>query len=487
MVEKTPKPTPAPSPTPKPTPTPTPSPSPWKSQTVAPGATSSGSVNPNRYQSGFQGTTNSSVTVVDENAQILFGLSEEERLEIAKLLIDAGYKVPKTGKFNRELAEKYTQAFYDSQTQGTTIGEPITVRDFLQQEANARKAYESGTGRPSAQVSVRTLTKDQADGLIQTTYQKLLGRDATASETKALRTKLQKAIKDNPTKTTYETRNGITYQTTSGGLNPEDFVIDSIIETNEFKKREVASPVLQKRLDEKRVFDKLAKGKSQEEIDNLLGTTAYGRGLADIGARIEEAAIEVGAQATPEEIAAITAQVYDRAIEDNPALVRKLIRDTIKVKGGRATGEAGKNLAQLKQTAAANGLDLVKTFGSELNGWLQKINAGESIDTYKQTIRDVAKIGLPDKVVAMIDRGVDLETIYSPYKKTMAAVLEISPETITLDDPTLRSAIGPDKEMSIYDFQRNLRQDSRWQYTDSARSEVAGLVNTVLKDFGFVG
>lgn len=485
MVEKTPKPTPAPSPTPKPTPTP--SPSPWKSQTIAPGATSSGSVNPDRYKSGFQGGSNATPTIVNEDIVAFQNAPEDERAEIVKLLISAGYKVPNTTKFNKTLSEKLLEAISDASFQGLESGEPITLKEFLNQETEARKAYESGTGRPSAQVSVRTLTKDQADGLIQTTYQKLLGRDATASETKALRTKLQKAIKDNPTKTTYETRNGITYQTTSGGLNPEDFVIDSIVETNEFKKREVASPVLQKRLDEKRVFDKLAKGKSQEEIDNLLGTTAYGRGLADIGARIEEAAIEVGAQATPEEIAAITAQVYDRAIEDNPALVRKLIRDTIKVKGGRATGEAGKNLAQLKQTAAANGLDLVKTFGSELNGWLQKINAGESIDTYKQTIRDVAKIGLPDKVAAMVDRGVDLETIYSPYKKTMASVLEISPETITLDDPTLRSAIGPDKEMSIYDFQRNLRQDSRWQYTDSARSEVAGLVNTVLKDFGFVG
>jgi hypothetical protein len=141
----------------------------------------------------------------------------------------------------------------------------------------------------------------------------------------------------------------------------------------------------------------------------------------------------------------------------------------------------------LKSTASANGIDLNRVFGSDLQNWLRNINAGEDIETYKQTIRDVAKIGLPEKVQGIIDRGVDLETIYSPYKRTMASVLEINPESITLDDPTLRSAIGPDREMSIYDFQRNLRQDSRWEFTDAARSEVSGLVNRVLKDFGFVG
>jgi len=102
-------------------------------------------------------------------------------------------------------------------------------------------------------------------------------------------------------------------------------------------------------------------------------------------------------------------------------------------------------------------------------------------------IRDVAKRGYPESVNKLMDQGIDLETIYAPYKRTMASVLEINPEAVTLDDPVLRSAIGPDKEMSLYDFQRALRKDSRWQYTDNAREEVASITQKILQDFGFQG
>jgi hypothetical protein len=69
----------------------------------------------------------------------------------------------------------------------------------------------------------------------------------------------------------------------------------------------------------------------------------------------------------------------------------------------------------------------------------------------------------------------------------MAAILELSPESINFTDPTLRGAIGPNGEMSIYDFQKALRKDARWQYTNNAREDVFQSVGKVLQDFGFQG
>jgi hypothetical protein len=69
----------------------------------------------------------------------------------------------------------------------------------------------------------------------------------------------------------------------------------------------------------------------------------------------------------------------------------------------------------------------------------------------------------------------------------MSKVLEINPDTITLNDPVLRSAIKPEGEMSIYDFQKALRKDPRWQYTNNAKDEISGSVTKVLQDFGFKG
>jgi hypothetical protein len=115
------------------------------------------------------------------------------------------------------------------------------------------------------------------------------------------------------------------------------------------------------------------------------------------------------------------------------------------------------------------------------------VDNGEDIDIFKNLIRKTAKIGLPDKVGALLDEGVDLSAVYAPYKNLMARVLEVDPGSIELDDPTLRSAIGPDKEMPIYEFERALRKDARWQYTDTARKEVSDVALGVLRDFGFTG
>ena len=152
----------------------------------------------------------------------------------------------------------------------------------------------------------------------------------------------------------------------------------------------------------------------------------------------------------------------------------------------RLGGKKSITLQDLAKTATANGLDLA-VCGDDVNSWVKRVENGEDIDIFKNLIRQTAKIGLPDKVGKLLDEGVDLSAVYAPYKNLMAKVLEIDAGSIKLDDPTLRAAIGPDKEMPIYEFERALRKDARWQYTDTARQEVSDVALGVLKDFGFTG
>ena len=141
----------------------------------------------------------------------------------------------------------------------------------------------------------------------------------------------------------------------------------------------------------------------------------------------------------------------------------------------------------LEKTARANGLSLDANFGSVVNDWIKRVDNGEDIDVFKNLIRGTAKIGLPDNVAKLVDNGLDLETIYSPYKRAMASSLDLSPESISLDDPTLRMAIGPDKEMSLYDYKKAIRTDNRWKYSKEANDEVSEMINQVKRDFGFMG
>ena len=142
------------------------------------------------------------------------------------------------------------------------------------------------------------------------------------------------------------------------------------------------------------------------------------------------------------------------------------------------------SIQTLKSTANANGVSLSQ---QQLDQYALDIQNGKDIKVIQSQIRNIAGAGMPDNVKKLLAEGTDLETVYAPYRTQMAAILEVNPETINFTDPALRSAIGPNGEMPIYDFQRALRKDARWQYTNNAREDVFQSVSKVLQDFGFQG
>jgi hypothetical protein len=224
------------------------------------------------------------------------------------------------------------------------------------------------------------------------------------------------------------------------------------------------------------------------KIGQLKTTSAYARGLESAKAYIEATASGLTGTMSPERLDAFVKRMYDSANDKDPNIINRELAALISYKPGtQLGGSIGADLTALRATARSNGFNLDTSFGSSINDWLQRLAKGESIETFKNTIRGAAKLGLPDKVANLLDQGLDLKDIYAPYRNVMASVLEVAPDSINLDDKTLRMAIGPEKEMSIYDFQRTLRKDARWQYTDNARQEASDSVLKVLRDFGFQG
>jgi hypothetical protein len=224
------------------------------------------------------------------------------------------------------------------------------------------------------------------------------------------------------------------------------------------------------------------------KIGQLNNTSSYARGLASAKAFIEATASGLTGTMDPKRLDAFVKRMYDSANDKDANIINRELAALISYKPGSTLGgEVGADLTKLRATARANGFDLDTTFKDQINTWLQRLAVGESVGTFQNVIRSQAKLGLPDKVANLLDQGLDLANIYAPYKNVMAAVLEVAPDSISLNDGTLRSAIGPEKEMSLYDFQRTLRKDARWQYTDNARTEASDSVLKVLRDFGFQG
>lgn len=361
------------------------------------------------------------------------------------------------------------------QTPGKTVAGDFSAGTF-------RQADEASMGNVPAGA---TVTKTGFDKIMAEAVKLYGGIDEIFATDEELKNLLTRAIGD---------------VTTARDDMDEDQFINLLQNTTWFKSN--AGPIRQRGF-EKRQYDALVKKiktddpNYKQKIEQLNQTSSYGRGLQDVIELLRENATRLGRQVSDEDLRIAAQGIYDLANEDDAVKIRNAVlgigsfglstgKDGQGI-AGLATGAAGQNLTTLRAVAAANGMDLDKMFGSSINTWLDRLAKGESIETFKNIIRQTAKSGLPETVGKLLDQGVDLDTIYDPYRKLMSAVLEINPETITLNDPTLRMGIGPDKEISLYEYQRMLRKDPRWQYTNNAREDVSNSALTVLRNFGFQG
>jgi len=360
----------------------------WKGGTVPTGSTMSGQT-PDPY-GGFK-QTDTTQRAADPAVDI-YNMSDVERRELAKLLKNAGYKVPTTGKYSDSIVEAYADALQAAAIQSTRLNKDFSVRDYLLQEA-----VPTGNNQPSVREDIRIWDPTKIAGVVQDLSVKLLGREATPEEVVYLGSKLTEAQKNAGKKTQYTTKAGKVTATVTGGLDEEQFLVDI------FQKDKKFAPEI-------------------------------------------------------------------KAIQDKKKTVE--------------ASEASLTRQDIMQTALANGV----TLGNDsIVNFEQRIKSGEKIDAIKNSIREIASLGMPENVKKLIASGVDLSTIYSPYRRAMASSLDLDPNAISLDDPTLRMAIGPDKEMSLYDYQKAIRKDNRWKYSQEANDEVDAMINQVKRDFGFMG
>jgi LysM repeat protein len=153
-------------------------------------------------------------------------------------------------------------------------------------------------------------------------------------------------------------------------------------------------------------------------------------------------------------------------------------------------GPSGKYFVDFKNFAAKNGIMLSNQAATD---YANKAVAGTlDENTIYNTIRESAASAFP-QLADKIKAGIDLKTLADPYIQSMSNILEVPYTSIDLFDPKIRGALSytlPDGKVgtkSIYDFEKELRQDPRWQYTNNARQDVSNAAIKVLKDFGFQG
>jgi hypothetical protein len=160
-----------------------------------------------------------------------------------------------------------------------------------------------------------------------------------------------------------------------------------------------------------------------------------------------------------------------------------------KFEPGKTGGTQAEYYNQLVKAATANGIStslLPKVLGFDtIDEVVKELQTGLSFDDSLQKIRNYAKAAVPEWAKKLIDQGADLNDIISPYRTTMADELELPYTSIDVTDSAVQNALS--SNMSLAEMRKQLRQDTRWQYTDKARESVSKAALKVLQDFGFQG
>lgn len=144
--------------------------------------------------------------------------------------------------------------------------------------------------------------------------------------------------------------------------------------------------------------------------------------------------------------------------------------------------------------------DLVKTaksYGVNMgDAWYKRagnqVMQGQDPDRFLDDIRKTAASrysAFADRILA----GDTLESIASPYLNSYASVLELNPYELDVMDPTIQQALlaaddkGMNRPINLFEFERGLKKDPRWQQTRNAQQTYSGLANRILQDFGLMG
>ena len=233
------------------------------------------------------------------------------------------------------------------------------------------------------------------------------------------------------------------------------------------------------------------------------GTTDYEQQIAKITNNLLTQARKLGSALDEGQAKLIAEDLYIHNQDtDDSVVTRRLVSGIRPIAGmvaGRITedysGLALQNYQGLQAIAKRNGFKLEDILPRGVDGkpataqeTLQRLALGELDPTrLEQDVRKLAAVGQPQFVRDLLGQGIDLEEVYSPYRKTMARILELDEGQIDLTDPTLRMGINDKGDVNLYDYSKALRQDSRWQYTGNAREEVSDAALTVLRNFGFQG
>lgn len=146
------------------------------------------------------------------------------------------------------------------------------------------------------------------------------------------------------------------------------------------------------------------------------------------------------------------------------------------------------NWQQIDKYASNMNVDI----SSKKDEWNKAIaNGSQDYNSINAQIKEMAKIqyaGWGEQ----FDKGLTVQDIASNYISQMSKTLEIDPTSISLNDPTIQSAlstVGTDGKPTfkpLWQFERELKSDPRYYQTNQSHNEMASLAGEIGRTFGMI-
>lgn len=205
-------------------------------------------------------------------------------------------------------------------------------------------------------------------------------------------------------------------------------------------------------------------------------------------AQLQIMAGEMGATFASEDQLRSTAEHFLlNAYDDNQ--IRQALVDYVGYTDGRLLGQAGQWETDLRSYADKMGVTLSN---DTILSYVRNAESGKStIDDAKKMIANTSASAYP-AFAERIRAGETVADVADPYRQTMASLLEVNPESVTIKDPTIQKALqSADKDgkpvlQTLYDFGNTIRQDSRWLKTKNAQDQAMSVTNGILRSFGVI-
>lgn len=227
----------------------------------------------------------------------------------------------------------------------------------------------------------------------------------------------------------------------------------------------------------------------RNKVKAAAGNTDYFRGLDTTMAELETVLTSKGISYTPEQLSTWASELYDTANEKNKSYIARWANTKIGF-GTSTKGSGATDMADLTSYAQDQGLDINRDFGqSDVGGWLQRLDRGESLEAIKKEIDTRAAIGESEQVQGLMKQGLTRKTIYSSLVNRYNTKLDRS--DLTMNDTWFQKNAKDEKGnlLSGYQLDAKIKADKSlgWDLTPEAREEYSDYALSILKDFGLTG